>query len=91
MAHYLVYNVSVYLGKAPALIALPPLGSETAKSDKLTLWHRLWYLYNIEPIEAWKMFRTASALWQTYNLKHRRGIDQRSAEEKSKSRRETQT
>ncbi|KAL4734992.1 glycosyl hydrolase family 3 N terminal domain-containing protein [Aspergillus similis] len=32
-----------------------------------------WYQYNIEPIPGWKMFRTASMLWQTYNMKHRSG------------------
>ncbi|KAL7785440.1 hypothetical protein V8C43DRAFT_317729 [Trichoderma afarasin] len=43
----------------------------------------LWYLYNVEPIMAWRMFRTASAMWQTYNLKHRAGIEPRTIQEKS--------
>ncbi|KAL3474583.1 glycosyl hydrolase family 3 N terminal domain-containing protein [Aspergillus californicus] len=42
-----------------------------------------WYQYNIEPISGWKMFRTASMLWQTYNLKHRSGREERSVEEES--------
>ncbi|KAL4874764.1 hypothetical protein BJY04DRAFT_224672 [Aspergillus karnatakaensis] len=42
-----------------------------------------WYQYNIEPIPGWKMFRTASMLWQTYNLKHRSGGRERSAQEES--------
>ncbi|KAL2827201.1 hypothetical protein BDW59DRAFT_171490 [Aspergillus cavernicola] len=41
----------------------------------------IWYQYNIEPIPGWKMFRTASMLWQTYNMKHRNGSGERSAEE----------
>ncbi|KAL6822573.1 hypothetical protein J3E69DRAFT_337485 [Trichoderma sp. SZMC 28015] len=43
----------------------------------------LWYLYNVEPIMAWRMFRTASTMWQTYNLKHRAGIEPRTIQEKS--------
>ncbi|KAL2814483.1 hypothetical protein BJX63DRAFT_420819 [Aspergillus granulosus] len=43
----------------------------------------IWYQYNIEPIPGWKMFRTASMLWQTYNLKHRSGGGERSAQEES--------
>ncbi|KAL4979771.1 hypothetical protein BDW66DRAFT_127218 [Aspergillus desertorum] len=42
-----------------------------------------WYQYNIEPIPGWKMFRTASMLWQTYNMKHRSGNGERSAQEES--------
>ncbi|KAI9376197.1 hypothetical protein BJX61DRAFT_531032 [Aspergillus egyptiacus] len=42
-----------------------------------------WYQYNIEPIPGWKMFRTASMLWQTYNMKYRNGGGERSAEEES--------
>ncbi|KAL4911036.1 hypothetical protein BDW74DRAFT_184573 [Aspergillus multicolor] len=40
-----------------------------------------WYQYNIEPIPGWKMFRTASMLWQTYNMRHRSGSGERSAQE----------
>ncbi|KAJ5984749.1 hypothetical protein N7522_011945 [Penicillium canescens] len=43
----------------------------------------IWYQYNIEPIPGWKMFRTASTLWQTYRLKHREGKTVRSAQEES--------
>ncbi|KAJ5776239.1 uncharacterized protein N7511_001250 [Penicillium nucicola] len=43
----------------------------------------IWYQYNIEPIQGWKMFRTASMLWQTYRLKHREGKTMRSAQEES--------
>ncbi|KAL3460299.1 glycosyl hydrolase family 3 N terminal domain-containing protein [Aspergillus heterothallicus] len=43
----------------------------------------IWYQYNIEPIPGWKMFRTASMLWQTYNLKHKSGGGVRSAQEES--------
>ncbi|KAF3385148.1 putative beta-glucosidase H [Penicillium rolfsii] len=43
----------------------------------------IWYQYNIEPIPGWKMFRTASMLWQTYRLKHRDGKTIRSAQEES--------
>ncbi|KAL4869506.1 hypothetical protein BDV12DRAFT_185192 [Aspergillus spectabilis] len=43
----------------------------------------IWYQYNIEPIPGWKMFRTASMLWQTYNLKHRSGGGERSPQEES--------
>ncbi|OQE12878.1 hypothetical protein PENFLA_c060G01747 [Penicillium flavigenum] len=43
----------------------------------------IWYQYNIEPIPGWKMFRTASMLWQTYRLKHREGKTIRSAQEES--------
>ncbi|KAJ5962536.1 hypothetical protein N7501_007477 [Penicillium viridicatum] len=43
----------------------------------------IWYQYNIEPIPGWKMFRTASMLWQTYRLKHREGKTVRSAQEES--------
>jgi hypothetical protein len=46
---------------------------------------RIWYQYNIEPIPGWKMFRTASMLWQTYRLKHREGKTIRSAQEESGS------
>lgn len=34
-------------------------------------------------MQAWKMFRTASMLWETYNLKHAHGDTQRSKEEES--------
>ncbi|KAJ5454186.1 Glycoside hydrolasesuperfamily [Penicillium daleae] len=43
----------------------------------------IWYQYNVEPIPGWKMFRTASMLWQTYRLKHREGKTIRSAQEES--------
>ncbi|KAG2419656.1 hypothetical protein HFD88_004452 [Aspergillus terreus] len=43
----------------------------------------IWYQYNIEPIPGWKMFRTASMLWQTYHLKHREGKTIRNAQEES--------
>ncbi|KAK1145189.1 hypothetical protein N8T08_004622 [Aspergillus melleus] len=43
----------------------------------------IWYQYNIEPIPGWKMFRTASMLWQTYNLRHRTGETERSLREQS--------
>ncbi|OGE50684.1 hypothetical protein PENARI_c016G09905 [Penicillium arizonense] len=43
----------------------------------------IWYQYNVEPIPGWKMFRTASMLWQTYRLKHREGKMIRSAQEES--------
>ncbi|KAL2870934.1 uncharacterized protein BJX67DRAFT_210929 [Aspergillus lucknowensis] len=43
----------------------------------------IWYQYNIEPIPGWKMFRTASMLWQAYNLKHKSGGGERSAQEES--------
>ncbi|GJN74822.1 glycosyl hydrolase [Purpureocillium lilacinum] len=43
----------------------------------------IWYQYNIEPIPGWKMFRTASMLWQTYRMKHREGKTRRSAQEES--------
>ncbi|KAL4897323.1 putative Zn(II)2Cys6 transcription factor [Aspergillus ambiguus] len=43
----------------------------------------IWYQYNIEPIPGWKMFRTASMLWQTYNMKHREGKTTRNAQEES--------
>ncbi|CAI7643794.1 unnamed protein product [Penicillium manginii] len=43
----------------------------------------IWYQYNIEPVPGWKMFRTASMLWQTYRLKHREGKTVRSAQEES--------
>lgn len=43
----------------------------------------IWYQYNIEPIPGWKMFRTASMLWQTYNLRHRTGETERSPQEQS--------
>ncbi|KAJ5185401.1 Glycoside hydrolase superfamily [Penicillium cf. griseofulvum] len=43
----------------------------------------IWYQYNMEPIPGWKMFRTASMLWQTYRLKHREGKTIRSAQEES--------
>ncbi|CAG8052384.1 unnamed protein product [Penicillium nalgiovense] len=43
----------------------------------------IWYQYNIEPIPGWKMFRTASMLWQTYRLKHREGKTIRSAQEET--------
>ncbi|KAJ5174040.1 Glycoside hydrolase superfamily [Penicillium coprophilum] len=43
----------------------------------------IWYQYNIEPMPGWKMFRTASMLWQTYRLKHREGKTIRSAQEES--------
>ncbi|KAL2854427.1 hypothetical protein BJY01DRAFT_231852 [Aspergillus pseudoustus] len=39
----------------------------------------IWYQYNIEPIPGWKMFRTASMLWQTYNLKHKSGGGERTS------------
>ncbi|KAL4955337.1 glycosyl hydrolase family 3 N terminal domain-containing protein [Aspergillus filifer] len=42
-----------------------------------------WYQYNIEPIPGWKMFRTASMLWQTYNMKHKSGNAERTAQEES--------
>lgn len=44
----------------------------------------MWYQYNIEPIPGWKMFRTASMLWESYNMKHRNGKTQRSKQEESK-------
>ncbi|KAL7783603.1 hypothetical protein V8C37DRAFT_397002 [Trichoderma ceciliae] len=37
----------------------------------------MWYQYNIEPIPGWKMFRTASMMWEAYNLKHSDGKSQR--------------
>ncbi|EED17953.1 conserved hypothetical protein [Talaromyces stipitatus ATCC 10500] len=43
----------------------------------------MWYQYNIEPIPGWKMFRTASMLWEAYNLKHRGGKTERSKQEES--------
>ncbi|KUL85005.1 hypothetical protein ZTR_07763 [Talaromyces verruculosus] len=43
----------------------------------------MWYQYNIEPIPGWKMFRTASMLWEAYNLKHRDGTTERSKQEQS--------
>ncbi|KAL4810909.1 glycosyl hydrolase family 3 N terminal domain-containing protein [Aspergillus unguis] len=42
-----------------------------------------WYQYNIEPIPGWKCFRTGSMLWQTYNMRHRSGNGERSAQEES--------
>lgn len=45
----------------------------------------MWYQYNIEPIPGWKMFRTASMLWEAYNLKHRDGTTERSKQEQSMS------
>lgn len=44
---------------------------------------RTWYNYNFEPIQAWKMFRTASMLWEAYNLKHTTSNIQRSLQEES--------
>ncbi len=44
---------------------------------------RMWYQYNIEPIPGWKMFRTASMLWEAYNIKHADGKTQRSKQEES--------
>ncbi|KAF7715298.1 Fungal Zn(2)-Cys(6) binuclear cluster domain-containing protein [Penicillium ucsense] len=43
----------------------------------------IWYQYNIEPIEGWKMFRAASMLWQTYRLKYQEARPDRSAQEES--------
>lgn len=44
----------------------------------------MWHQYNIEPIQGWKMFRTASMLWESYNLKHAHGKTQRSKQEESR-------
>jgi hypothetical protein len=30
-----------------------------------------WHMFNFEPIQGWKMFRTASSLWETFNSKGR--------------------
>ncbi|KKP04309.1 hypothetical protein THAR02_03586 [Trichoderma harzianum] len=43
----------------------------------------MWYQYNIEPIPGWKMFRTASMMWEAYNLKHSDGKTQRPKQEES--------
>jgi hypothetical protein len=43
----------------------------------------MWHQYNIEPIPGWKMFRTASMLWEAYNLKHADGRTQRLKQEES--------
>ncbi|PNP47807.1 hypothetical protein THARTR1_10492 [Trichoderma harzianum] len=40
-------------------------------------------VYNIEPIPGWKMFRTASMMWEAYNLKHSDGKTQRPKQEES--------
>lgn len=44
---------------------------------------RMWYQYNIEPIPGWKMFRTASMMWEAYNLKHSDGKTERPKQEES--------
>jgi hypothetical protein len=44
---------------------------------------RIWHQYNCEPIQGWKMFRTASMAWETYNLKHAHGKTQRTKQEES--------
>ncbi|KAL7894290.1 hypothetical protein HDV63DRAFT_396774 [Trichoderma sp. SZMC 28014] len=43
----------------------------------------MWYQYNIEPIPGWKMFRTASMMWEAYNLKHSDGKTRRPKQEES--------
>ncbi|KAL7941116.1 hypothetical protein V8C42DRAFT_335802 [Trichoderma barbatum] len=43
----------------------------------------MWYQYNMEPIPGWKMFRTASMMWEAYNLKHSDGKTQRPKQEES--------
>ncbi|UKZ74653.1 hypothetical protein TrVFT333_002323 [Trichoderma virens FT-333] len=43
----------------------------------------MWYQYNIEPIPGWKMFRTASMMWEAYNLKHSDGKTHRPKQEES--------
>ncbi|KIX04789.1 uncharacterized protein Z518_05660 [Rhinocladiella mackenziei CBS 650.93] len=50
-----------------------------AKWENKSMWHQ----YNIEPIQGWKMFRTASMLWETYNPKHAHGKAPRSKQEES--------
>ncbi|RFU76503.1 tpa, zn2cys6 transcription factor [Trichoderma arundinaceum] len=40
-------------------------------------------VYNIEPIPGWKMFRTASMMWEAYNLKHSDGKTHRPKQEES--------
>lgn len=45
--------------------------------------NRMWYQYNIEPIPGWKMFRTASMMWEAYNLKHSDGKTHRPKQEES--------
>jgi hypothetical protein len=77
-------NASAYLGKSPAVV-LPPQVPGHYQVTELENLCSLWYLYNIEPVAAWKMFRTASMLWQTYNLKHRDGIEPRTVQEESES------
>jgi len=46
-----------------------------------------WYLCNIEPVQGWKMFRTAALLWQAYHAKNlvhpaRRGEREESLEQR---------
>ncbi|CAI6094214.1 unnamed protein product [Clonostachys chloroleuca] len=42
-----------------------------------------WYWYNFEPIQGWKMFRTASMLWETYHQKQALDGSERSQQELS--------
>ncbi|KIW55079.1 hypothetical protein PV05_07391 [Exophiala xenobiotica] len=42
-----------------------------------------WYQCNIEPVQSWKFFRTASTLWQAYHAKHRQQPSSRSEKENS--------
>lgn len=61
---------------------LPEMGDVDASAD---VGIRMWYQYNIEPIPGWKMFRTASMMWEAYNLKHSDGKTQRPKQEESMS------
>ena len=40
-----------------------------------------YFKYVFEPMQAWKMFRMSSMLWEAYNLKHAHGDTQRPKEE----------
>ncbi|KAH7322572.1 hypothetical protein B0I35DRAFT_184175 [Stachybotrys elegans] len=42
-----------------------------------------WYQYTIQPIQGWRMFRTASTLWEAYNMKHAHSDVPRPDREKS--------
>ncbi|KAL3492245.1 hypothetical protein BJX62DRAFT_224726 [Aspergillus germanicus] len=71
-----------YLGMARKRISAAYLDNSLLGVQCLCLFG-IWYQYNIEPIPGWKMFRTASMLWQTYNLKHKSGGGERSAQEET--------
>ncbi|KAG9250354.1 uncharacterized protein F5Z01DRAFT_629750 [Emericellopsis atlantica] len=73
---------SIYLGMAQRRLSAASQ-DESLVGALCYLLYGNWLQYNFEPIQAWKMFRTASTLWETYNLKCAHGRVQKPKREAS--------